>query len=85
MTNGITAVEMAGAYATIQNGGVHRTPLYYSKITDNEGNIYYNLANASFGNNFYFGFDINKEMLEEKQLFLNVKIDGKIYTEELIK
>lgn len=54
-------------------------------ITDNEGNIYYNLANASFGNNFYFGFDINKEMLEEKQLFLNVKIDGKIYTEELIK
>lgn len=38
MTNGITAVEMAGAYATIQNGGVHRTPLYYSKITDNEGN-----------------------------------------------
>lgn len=54
-------------------------------ITDKEGNIYYNLVNASFGNNFYFGFDINKEMLEEKQLFLNVKIDGKIYTEELIK
>lgn len=54
-------------------------------ITDNEGNIYYNLANASYGNEFYFGFDINKDMLEEKQLFLNVKIDGKIYTVELIK
>lgn len=54
-------------------------------ITDNEGNVYYNLANSSFGNEFYFGFDINKNMLEEKQLFLNVKIDGKVYTEELIK
>lgn len=54
-------------------------------ITDNEGNVYYNLANSSFGNEFYFGFDINKNMLEEKKLFLNVKIDGKVYTEELIK
>ena len=54
-------------------------------ITDTEGNMYYSLANASYGNEFYFGFDINKNMLEEKQLFLNVKIDGKVYTEELIK
>ena len=38
LTNGITAVEMAGAYATIENGGVYRTPLYYTKIADSEGN-----------------------------------------------
>lgn len=54
-------------------------------ITDNEGNIYYNVGSASFGNEFYLGFDINKNMLEEKKLFLNVKINGKEYTEELIK
>lgn len=41
MTNGMTAVEMAGAYATVANGGVYRTPLYYTKIADNSGNIIY--------------------------------------------
>ncbi|MCI8393255.1 MAG: penicillin-binding protein [Clostridia bacterium] len=38
MTNGMTMKEMAAAYATVQNGGVYRTPLYYTKITDNSGN-----------------------------------------------
>lgn len=37
MTNGMTPVEMAGAYATIANGGVYRTPLYYTKVVDNTG------------------------------------------------
>ena len=41
MTNGITAVELAAAYATIENGGVYRTPLFYTKITDKDGNTVY--------------------------------------------
>ena len=35
--NGITPLEMAGAYATIANDGVYRTPLFYTKVVDNEG------------------------------------------------
>lgn len=54
-------------------------------ITDNEGNIYHNVGSARIGNEFYLGFDINKNMLEDKKLFLNVKINGKKYTGELIK
>ncbi len=38
-TNGITTLEMAGAYATIANNGVYRTPLFYTKVTDTEGNV----------------------------------------------
>ena len=41
LTNGMTPLEMAGAYATIQNKGVYRTPLYYSKITDKDGTTIY--------------------------------------------
>ena len=37
-TDGITPLEMAGAYATIANKGVYRRPLFYTKITDSEGN-----------------------------------------------
>lgn len=37
MTNGLTPVELAGAYATIANGGVYRTPVYYTKVTNNAG------------------------------------------------
>jgi penicillin-binding protein 1A len=39
LTNGVTTKEMAAAYATIENGGVYRTPLYYTKVTDSSGNI----------------------------------------------
>ena len=38
-TEGITPLEMAGCYATIANNGVYRTPLFYTKITDQYGNI----------------------------------------------
>ena len=38
-TEGITPLEMAGCYATIASNGVYRTPLFYTKITDQEGNI----------------------------------------------
>ncbi len=37
-TKGISPLEMAGAYATIENNGVYRTPLFYTKITDSQGN-----------------------------------------------
>lgn len=38
-TNGISPLEMAGAYATIANNGVYRTPLFYTKVTDSSNNI----------------------------------------------
>ena len=38
-TEGITPLEMAGCYATIANNGVYRTPIFYTKITDSDGNI----------------------------------------------
>jgi penicillin-binding protein 1A len=37
-TNGITPLEMAGAYATIANKGVYRKPVFYTKVTDPDGN-----------------------------------------------
>ena len=40
MTNGITAVELAAAYATIENGGVYREPLFYTKVEDASGEVY---------------------------------------------
>ena len=38
LTKGISPLEMAGAYATIANDGVYRTPLLYTKIEDSQGN-----------------------------------------------
>lgn len=38
-TDGITPLEMAGAYATIENDGVYRKPLFYTKVTDSTGNV----------------------------------------------
>ena len=38
LTNGISTFEMAAAYATIENDGVYREPLLYTKITDSKGN-----------------------------------------------
>ena len=38
-TDGITPLEMAAAYATIANNGVYRTPLLYTKVTDQSGNV----------------------------------------------
>ena len=38
-TEGITPLEMAGCYATIANNGIYRTPIFYTKITDSDGNI----------------------------------------------
>ena len=40
-TKGVSAVEMAAAYATLQNDGQYRTPTCIKKITDAEGNVVY--------------------------------------------
>lgn len=38
-TNGISPLEMAGAYETIANNGVYRRPMFYTKVTDADGNV----------------------------------------------
>ena len=39
LNKGISPLEMAAAYATIENDGVYRTPLFYTKVEDSEGNV----------------------------------------------
>lgn len=39
LTNGISPLQMAAAYAAIANGGVYITPTFYSKVEDSTGNI----------------------------------------------
>lgn len=37
VTNGISPLEMAGAYATIANNGVYITPIFYTRVEDSAG------------------------------------------------
>ena len=39
LSNGITPLEMAGAYASIANDGVYTTPILYTKVVDSNGNV----------------------------------------------
>ena len=39
ITNGVTNLELAAAYATIANSGTYTAPRFYTKITDSKGNI----------------------------------------------
>lgn len=39
LSKGVSPLEMAAAYATIENDGIYRTPLFYTKIEDSDGNI----------------------------------------------
>lgn len=39
LTNGLTVMEMAGAYTVFPNGGTHSSPRLYTVIYDNEGKI----------------------------------------------
>lgn len=39
LQNGITPLEMAGAYATIANDGIYIEPVFYTSITDKEGKV----------------------------------------------
>lgn len=38
LNQGISPLEMAGAYATIANDGVYITPIFYTKVVDSNGN-----------------------------------------------
>lgn len=39
LTNGVSNLELTGAYAAIANGGQYYKPVLYTKVTDSEGNI----------------------------------------------
>lgn len=39
ITNGVTNLELCGAYATIANGGVYHKPIFYTKVLDRNGNV----------------------------------------------
>ena len=39
VTNGISPLEMAGAYATIANNGVYITPTFYTRVEDSAGTV----------------------------------------------
>ncbi|MCD7819695.1 MAG: transglycosylase domain-containing protein [Lachnospiraceae bacterium] len=39
ITNGVTNLELCAAYASIANGGMYGTPLFFTKILDRNGNI----------------------------------------------
>lgn len=38
LTEGISPLEMAGAYASISNDGVYMTPIFFTKVVDSNGN-----------------------------------------------
>lgn len=39
ITDGVTNLELNAAYAAIANGGIYQQPIFYTKITDSEGNV----------------------------------------------
>ena len=39
LTNGVSNLELTGAYAAIANGGTYIEPVLYTKVTDSDGNI----------------------------------------------
>ncbi len=39
ITNGVSMLELAAAYATIANEGVYNEPIFYTLVTDQDGNV----------------------------------------------
>lgn len=39
LTDGVTNLEMTGAYAAIANGGEYVRPVFYTKVVDRDGNV----------------------------------------------
>lgn len=39
LTEGVTPLELSGAYSAIQNGGTYVEPIFYTKVLDGQGNI----------------------------------------------
>lgn len=54
-------------------------------ITDENGNIYYPIQGGTTAekNEFYERFEIDKDILKNTTLYLNIKVDGENYTSEL--
>ncbi len=40
ITDGISVLELTGAYSTIANGGLHYEPKFYTTIYDHDGNVF---------------------------------------------
>jgi len=55
-------------------------------ITDNQGNSYYYKSSGSTGekNGFTFNFEIDQDMVKNSQFFLNINVNGKQYSSELV-
>ena len=55
-------------------------------ITDNQGNSYYYKSSGSTGekNGFTFNFEIDQDMVKSSQFFLNINVNGKQYSSELV-
>ena len=55
-------------------------------ITDNQGNSYYYKSSGSTGekNGFTFNFEIDQDMVKNSLFFLNINVNGKQYSSELV-
>lgn len=47
ITDGVTNLELNAAYAAIANGGIYQQPIFYTRITDSEGNVLIDNASES--------------------------------------
>ena len=41
LQDGVSPTQMTAGYASIASGGMYRTPIFYTKVTDSKGNILY--------------------------------------------
>ena len=41
LNSGVSPTQMAAGYASIASGGIYRTPIFYTKVTDAQGNVLY--------------------------------------------
>ncbi len=41
LNSGVSPTQMAAGYASIASGGTYRTPIFYTKVTDAQGNVLY--------------------------------------------
>ena len=41
LQHGISPTHMAAGYSSIANGGTYKTPIFYTKVTDSQGNVLY--------------------------------------------
>ena len=59
LTDGVTNLEMTGAYAAIANGGEYIRPVFYTKVVDRDGNVLLDNSNPE-----------GKQVIKETTAFL---------------